>query len=98
MGIIPVRGNGLGLVMFVIGGIVAAIGGFVLKARDFQVMIAVGAVLVVIDAVVRIANRSRPKWIFAKDAGGYFFFVPVWVLGLFAIVLNLLIGFGVIKR
>ncbi|MBK7705102.1 MAG: hypothetical protein IPN69_09630 [Acidobacteria bacterium] len=99
MGLIPVRGNWLGLAMFVVvGGAVALVGGFVFKLSDVKTMIAVGAALVLVDFGFRFACRAQGKWVFGRDAGGYFVFLPVWILGAIVILLNSLIGAGVIKK
>jgi hypothetical protein len=99
MGLIPVRGNWLGLGMFVvIGGLAALIAGFVLKLGDVKTMIIAGSCLVAADLLIRILNRTEPRWLIGKEAGGYFFFVPVWVLGAVVIVANSLVGLGVIKK
>lgn len=93
-----IRGNWLGFAMFAAGGIVAAIGGLVLRAGDTKTMIGVGAALFVLDATFRLWHREGPNWVFSKTGGGYFFFVPVWLLGLLVIILNALIGAGVLKK
>ncbi len=99
MGVLPIRGNWLGLGMFVVvGGLVALIGGFILKLGDVKTMITVGAALAVADLAIRIVNRTVPGWIFSREAGGYFFFIPIWILGLLVVVLKSLIGAGVIKK
>ncbi len=95
---ISVRGNWLGLGMFAIGGIVAGIGGFFLKLGDVKTMVAVGAVLVILDLAFRLTAIKKPNWLFGKQTGGFFFFVPVWLLGVFVIALNVLIGLGYIKK
>ncbi len=93
-----VRGNWLGLGMFVVGGIVAGIGGFLLKLGDTKTMIAVGVVILLLDLGFRLSAIGQANWLFAKKTGGFFFFVPVWILGAFVIVLNVLIGLGYVKR
>ncbi len=95
---ISVRGNWLGLGMFAVGGIVAGIGGFFLKLGDVITMVTVGAVLVILDLAFRLTAIGKPNWIFGKQTGGFVLFVPVWVLGIFVIALNVLIGLGYIKK
>lgn len=93
-----VRGNLLGVGMFAVGAVVAAIGGFVLKLGDQPTMIAVGLTIFVLDAIVRLRGRDKPGWLFGARSGGFFFFVPIWLVGLIAVAANLLIGAGVIKK
>jgi hypothetical protein len=84
--------------MFAVGGIVAAVAGFLLKAGDAKTMIAVGATLVLVDAAFRVSGRGEPNWVFSRTSGGFFFFLPVWVLGVLVVTLNALIGAGVLKK
>lgn len=100
MGMIPNRGNWLGLGMFVVvGGLVAFLDGFVLKPGDTIMIIAVGAAPAVADVAFRVVNRANPKGLFGKETGGnFFFFVPVWILGLLVVLLNSLIGAGVKRK
>ncbi len=94
----PLRGNWLGVGMFVVGGLVAGVLGFVFKLPDAPAMIGVGITLIVLDFAFRVSNMNMPRWLVSRDAGGFFFFVPIWGLGIFAVILNLLILAGVIKK
>lgn len=85
-----IRGNALGIAMFVIGGVIAGIGGFIFKLGDAPTMIMVGTALLLMDMIVRIRVRNQPGWVMSKQAGGYFFFVPVWLLGILVIIINIL--------
>ena len=90
-----IRGNALGVVMFIIGGVIAGIGGFIFKLTDAPIMIMVGVALFLMDMVIRLRVRHQAGWLMSKQLGGYFFFVPVWILGIFVIVLNILNGLGI---
>lgn len=93
-----VRGNALGLAMFVVGGVIAGIGGFIFKLGDAPTMIMVGVSLVLMDMIIRLQVRTQPGWLMSKQLGGYFFFVPVWLLGIFVIILNILNGLNLIPQ
>lgn len=89
MGVIPIRGNWLGMGMFVLSALVGVVLGLGLRWRDPATMIGVGVSLIVMDLAVRVALRKGPRWLVARDSGGYFFFVPVWVLGCIVAAINL---------
>lgn len=92
------RGNWLGLIMFVASAPVALIAGYVLKLGDAKTMAAVGVSLIAMDLAFRLFMAREGNRFFGKETGGYFFFVPVWVLGLVVFGGNLLRVFGVIKQ
>lgn len=92
MSLIPIRGNMLGIALFVLAAIPALILGFVLKLSDAATMIGVGLFLLVVDLLIRAASRSKKGWLFQRELGGYLFFVPVWVLGIIVVVINLVGG------
>lgn len=92
-----IRGNALGLAMFVVGGMIAGVGGFIFKLSDAPIMIMVGVALVLMDLIVRLRVRSQPGWLMSKQLGGYFFFVPVWILGIIVIIINVLTGLNLIS-
>jgi hypothetical protein len=56
-----IRGNWLGLGMFIASGIVALIGGFFLKLGDVITMISVGITLSVMDLIFRFFISSSAK-------------------------------------
>mgnify|MGYP000942245792 CR=1 FL=1 len=87
---LPIRGNALGLAMLVVTGAIAAVGGLVLQLGDALVMIAVGGALIVMDLAVRWRVRPAPGWLMQSHAGGYLFFVPVWVAGGVVILINVI--------
>lgn len=91
------RGNVLGVIMFVIGGVIAGIGGLVFKLGDAPIMIMVGVALFLMDMVIRLRVRTQPGWLMSKQLGGYFFFIPVWLLGLLVIALNIINGLGLLS-
>lgn len=93
-----IRGNWLGLIMFVASGLVALICGYFLKLGDAKTMTAVGAALVVMDLAFRLIMAREGNRFFGKNTGGYFLFIPVWLLGLLVFGGNLLRVFGVIKE
>lgn len=76
--------------MFFASAPVALIGGYFLRLGDAITMIVVGVSLLLSDLAFRLLiNKDRPRF-WGKTTGGYFLFVPVWVLGLFVIVLNII--------
>ena len=91
------RGNVLGVIMFVIGGVIAGIGGLVFKLSDAPIMIMVGVALFLMDMIIRLRVRTQPGWLMSKQLGGYFFFIPVWLLGVFVIILNIINGLGLLS-
>ena len=93
-----IRGNALGLVMFIIGGLIAGVGGLVFKLGDAPIMIMVGIALFLMDAVIRLRVRNQPGWLMSKQLGGYFFFIPVWLLGILVIILNILNGLNLLPQ
>lgn len=92
-----VRGNALGVIMFIIGGVIAGVGGFIFKLGDAPIMIMVGVALFLMDMIIRLRVRNQAGWLMSKSLGGYFFFVPVWILGILVIILNILNGSGVLS-
>ena len=91
---IHTRGNALGVIMFIVGGVIAGVGGFVFKLGDATVMIMVGVALFLMDMIIRLRVRNQKGWLMSKALGGYFFFVPVWILGILVVILNILNGTG----
>lgn len=94
---IHTRGNVLGMIMFIIGGVIAGVGGFVFKLGDATVLIMVGVALFLMDMIIRLRVRNQKGWLMSKSLGGYFFFVPVWILGILVIILNILNGSGILS-
>ncbi|MCW1970061.1 MAG: hypothetical protein KIH69_018270 [Anaerolineae bacterium] len=92
MSLIPIRGNMLGIALFVLAAIPALILGFVFKLSDAASMIGVGLFLLVADLLIRAASRSKKGWLFQRELGGYLFFVPVWVLGIIVVIINVVSG------
>lgn len=84
-----INGNLIGFGMFVIGAIVAAIGGFLLKLPNAPVMISVGITLILVDLVFRFLSRNQKGWLWRKEFGGYAIFLPVWILGIAMIIINI---------
>lgn len=78
--------------MFIMGGVVAGFGGLLLKLPDAVVMIGVGLALILADAIFRLRSRPEPGWVTSKELGGYFFFLPVWILGVLVVILNIING------
>jgi hypothetical protein len=87
--LVHIRGNGLGMAMVVATGLIAGLGSLVLKLSDALVMLAVGVALIAMDLIVRLFYRQVPGWLMKREYGGYFFFVPVWILGVVVIAVNL---------
>jgi hypothetical protein len=53
-------------------------------------MIAVGTALIGMDLIIRLTVRTAQGWLTRPQFGGYFFFVPVWAVGLAIILVNLI--------
>ena len=88
MGLIPIRGNGLGLAMIVLSAIVAGIGSAVLKLGDAAVMIGVGGALIAMDVLLRSRSRPQAGWLTQRQYGGFLYFIPIWGVGLVVIAAN----------
>ena len=56
-----------------------------------------GLILILMDLGLRFAKRSTEQWLVSKFAGGYLFFIPVWIFGIAVIALNLVNAFLVKK-
>jgi hypothetical protein len=85
----PIYGNGLGLLMFVVCALPALVGGLLLRLPDPIVMGFVGVTLIAMDMVVRIRNRKQTGWLMKKELGGYLYFIPVWIFGVVVIIINI---------
>jgi hypothetical protein len=89
MSLLHIRGNALGFAMVVASALVAGVGGLVLHLADTPVMFGVGVSLILMDLFIRLRARPAPGWLTQSQWGGYFFFVPVWVVGIVMIVVNI---------
>jgi len=87
---LTIYGNGLGFLMFVVCALPAFVGGLLLRLPDSIVMGFVGVTLIAMDMVVRFRNRKQTGWLMKKDLGGYLYFIPVWIFGIFVIILNII--------
>ncbi|WP_339375568.1 hypothetical protein [Pseudanabaena sp. UWO311] len=87
--ILLIRGNILGLLMFVAVSPIALIGGFLLKLADPITMCCVGVALVAIDLLVRFRSRPSKGWLTQREFGGTLFFLPVWAFGIVVVCLNI---------
>ncbi len=85
-----IRSNGWGLALFVLGGVIAGVGSFVLKIADAPVLMSVGAALIVADVIIRARFRSRPGWLFQRQYGGYLFYIPMWIVGVVVFAANMI--------
>jgi hypothetical protein len=85
-----IQGNLIGFGMFIISGIVVALGYFVFKLPDVAVMIAAGLTLILVDLIARLMKKSSQGWLMSKNFGGYLFFAPVWIFGMIVIAINLI--------
>lgn len=89
MSFLSIRGNALGLMMFVAGGVIAGVGSFVLRLGDVPVMLMVGVALITMDLLFRVRVRPAPGWLMQPQFGGFLLFVPVWIAGLAVIGINI---------
>ena len=87
-----IRGNALGIAMFVVGGLIAGIGSFVFKLGDAPTMIMVGVAIFLMDMIIRLRVRSQNGWLMSKSLGGDFFFAPAWIVGIVVALINVLNG------
>ncbi len=90
MTLIPIRGNALGLAMVVVTGVIAGVGSLVFRLGDALVMMSVGAALIAMDVLIRLRARPAAGWLTQRQFGGYFFFAPVWVVGVVIIAVNII--------
>jgi len=88
-----IRGNILGLMMFVVVSPIPFIGTFVLKLADPVTMSCVGGTLSLIDLLFRLRSRPSVGWLLQKNFGGMLFFLPVWIFGIVVIALNIIKAF-----
>ncbi|WP_201324337.1 hypothetical protein [Pseudanabaena sp. lw0831] len=86
--VLLIRGNILGLIMFVAVSPIALIGSFLLKLADPITMSCVGVALVAIDLLVRLRSRPSNGWLTQREFGGTLFFLPVWAFGIVVVVIN----------
>jgi len=84
-----IRGNILGLIMMVVVSPIAFIGSFLLKLNDPITMTFVGCGLVILDLIFRSRYLHSVGWLTKKEFGGSLFFLPVWLFGIFVIIINL---------
>jgi hypothetical protein len=87
--IVLIRGNILGLIMFVAVSPIALVGGFILKLADPITMSCVGGSLIAIDLLVRLRSRPSKGWLIQREFGGTLFFLPVWAFGIVVVCLNI---------
>lgn len=85
-----IQGNKLGLLMFVVCGLVAVAGGFILKLPEVVTMVGVGLALTLMDLVVRLRSRAEAGWLMSRTVGGYLYFIPAWIGGLVVIAINII--------
>ena len=83
--------------MCILAAIVIAVGYFALKLPDSLVMIAGGAVLILVDAALRLRKKENQGWFWRKEFGGYLFFAPVWIFGLIVVIVNAVNHFALKK-
>lgn len=76
--------------MFIIAGIIIAIGHFVFKLPDLFVMIVGGITLIIVDMILRLIKKNEKGWLMGKTFGGYLFFAPVWIFGIIVIFINII--------
>jgi hypothetical protein len=88
-----IQGNFLGFAMFIFAGIFVAVGAFVLNFPDWIVMISAGLVLSITDFIFRVLQNKKRGWLTAKNIGGYLYFIPVWIFGIFVVGINLISHF-----
>lgn len=88
-----IQGNKLGLLMFVICGLVAG-AALVLKLPNVVGMVGVGLTLLLMDMIIRLRQRSsvptNHNWLTTKEIGGYLYFIPAWVGGVVVIAINVI--------
>jgi hypothetical protein len=87
---LPIKGNMLGILMVCICALPAFVGGFLFKLPDPIVMGFVGITLIAMDMTLRITNRKQTGWLMKKELGGYLYFIPVWIFGIFVVILNII--------
>jgi len=85
-----IRSNSWGLAMFVVGGLIAGAGSFILKIDDAPVLMSVGVSLIMMDVIIRVRSRNQPGWLLRRQYGGYLFYVPMWLIGSMVFAANLL--------
>jgi hypothetical protein len=85
-----VNGNLIGFGMLVVSAAVIVLPWYFLRPPDSMTMSGVGLILILMDLGLRFAKRGTERWLVSSFAGGYLFFIPVWVFGIAVIVLNVM--------
>jgi hypothetical protein len=83
---IPIFGNKPAFAMLVVGGLIAGLGKYVLHLPELAVMLMIGAVTIATDLTLRWRARSEPGWLVHRQYGGQLYIVPMWGIGIVAIL------------
>jgi hypothetical protein len=83
----------IGFGMVIVGGVIAVIGGLVLRLPNAPVMVAIGTALIIMDLVLRLRNKNNQGWLTKKEFGGYLYFASVWIFGIIVIITNIINAF-----
>lgn len=82
---LPINTNYLGLGLIVLGGLVAGVGLF-FGLGDAVTMLGVGSAVILADILLRLRWRLNAGWLYKSEFGGTLLFLPMWVIGILAIV------------
>ncbi len=88
-----IRGNGWGIAIVVVGGLLGGMSSYFLKLKDPQALIILGTAWVLMDLIVRLRFRYQPRWLLNRQAGGFLWYIPIWVFGLVILVVNMILVF-----
>lgn len=83
---LPISTNNLGLALIVLGGVIAGVGLAVFKLGDAVVMLGIGSAVILADLIIRFRSRAMPGWLYRAEYGGNFFYLPMWGIGIIALV------------
>ncbi len=82
------RGNGWGIAIAVTGGLLGGMSSYFFRLPDPQALMILGATWMALDGGLRSARRHLPRWWISHRAGGFIWFVPVWILGFVIVVVS----------
>ena len=88
-----IRWNGWGIAIVAAGGLLGGLSSYLLNLKDAQAMIILGTTWVLMDLIVRLRSRYQPRWLLKRLAGGFIWYIPLWMLGLVILVNNTVLVF-----
>ncbi len=88
-----IRANGWGIAMTVTGGLLGGVSSYFLRLTDPQALMTLGAAWILFDGSLRLSRRGQTHWWLSRQAGGWLWYVPVWVFGLVIMLISAIVAF-----